>query len=198
MKKLTLTALVAFAIAISANAGERMVHSSKGPYQPVVEPCFGDREFQIDLFGAYGFTQSNQEQILGDHAWGGGLGLNYFFTRNVGVGAEGTVFDTRRGSDAVGYGALNLFVRFPIDDICLAPYLYGGVGGVFNAESLDTRDLPGREDSDEDSFWAGHIGAGVEYRFMRNVGIFVDGRYTFVDKDQNDFATVRSGIRIAF
>lgn len=185
----------------SAFAGETMHHDSKKTYQPMAEPCFKDREWQLDLFGAYAFTEHDQEQIIGDHAWGGGLGVNYFFTRNLGVGVEGTLLDPRNGSDIIGSTNLNLFVRFPIDSICLAPYIFVGGGGVFNAEDLDRADLPGGDDdddSDDDTFWSAHAGAGLEYRVTKRFGVFVDGRYTVVDEADNNFITVRSGIRIAF
>ncbi|HEV7867800.1 MAG TPA: outer membrane beta-barrel protein [Chthoniobacteraceae bacterium] len=198
MTRLPLAALTALTVASSAFAGETVTTSSKGSYPPPApELCFADHEWQVDLFAAYAFTGSNQDRVIGDHAWGGGVGLNYFFHRNIGLGIEGTGFDTE--SDAVGYGALNIFARFPIDEACLAPYVYAGVGGVFNAEDLDVEDLPGGDtEENDDALWAGHVGIGVEYRFTPNVGIFVDGRFTVVDKHENNFATVRTGVRLAF
>jgi opacity protein-like surface antigen len=60
-------------------------------------------------------------------------------------------------------------------------------------------DLPGGDtEENDDALWAGHVGIGVEYRFTPNVGIFVDGRFTVVDKHENNFATVRTGVRLAF
>lgn len=196
MKNLTLAAIAALTLTTPAIAGETYTRSPE-KYRSS-EPCFPDEEWQVDIFGAYAFSNSNQDGVLGDHAWGGGLGLNYFFIPHVGLGIEGSVFDTRRGSDALGQAAFNVFFRFPIQEACFAPYLYGGIGGIFNAESLDREDLPGGDDSDNDAVLEGHVGIGVEYRFTRNVGIFVDGRYTFVDDEESDFATIRSGIKISF
>ena len=193
MKKPIITTLSAVVLASSALAGDTMMHSSKETHAPV-KSCFADREWQVDLFGVYGFTSSSQDQLLGDHAWGGGLGLNYFFQRNLGVGIEGILYDTT--GDALGSAALNVFLRFPMDSSCLAPYIYGGVGGVFNAEDRD-KTLPGADKGD-DALLAGHVGVGLEYRVRPNIGLFIDGRYTFVDKDHNDFATVRTGLRFAF
>lgn len=197
MKIPTLTALTLISLAGAGIAGE-MVHTpSKETFEP--EPlCFAEREWQVDLFGVYAFTESNQERAIGDHAWGGGIGVNYFFQRNIGIGIEGTILDPRGGGDVIGTAALNVFVRFPNDAACIAPYIYGGVGGIFNAESLDTGDIPGRDDHDEDAYLIGHVGAGLEYRFTPNFGIFVDGRYTFVDESSNNFMAVRTGLRFAF
>lgn len=193
MKKLIITTLSAVALASSAFAGETMRHSSKETYAPT-SSCFADREWQVDLFGVYGFTSSSQDQLLGDHAWGGGLGLNYFFQRNLGVGIEGILYDT--SGDALGSAALNVFLRFPCEQSCLAPYVYAGVGGVFNAEDRD-KGLPGADKGD-DALLAGHLGVGLEYRVRPNIGLFIDGRFTVVDKHDNNFATVRTGLRFAF
>jgi opacity protein-like surface antigen len=197
MNKHTIAALSACALASTAMAGERMVSSGKETYTPAPPACFGDREWQIDLFGAYAFTDSTQERIMGDHAWGGGLGVNYFFQRNFGIGLEGMLFDPRGGNDVVGTAALNVIFRFPIDSACFAPYIYGGIGAVFNAEDIEADDFTD-DASEEDAYLAGHAGFGVEYRFTRNFGVFVDARYTWVDESKNDFVTARSGFRIAF
>ena len=72
---------------------------------------------------------------------------------------------------------------------------------MFNAEGIDREDLPGGDDddgNDSDALLEGHAGLGIEYRFRPNVGIFVDGRFTVVDQTENNFATVRTGVRIAF
>jgi hypothetical protein len=44
----------------------------------------------------------------------------------------------------------------------------------------------------------GHVGLGAEYRFTKNIGIFTDGRFTFVEKAHNNYGLVRTGIRFAF
>jgi hypothetical protein len=202
LKTLSAATLAAVAAAGPVSAGETAVDTSKtSTYQPTVEQCFRDREWQVDLFGAYTFTQTDQERLIGDHAWGGGIGVNYFFQRNIGLGVEGTLLDPRGDKDVIGQAALNVFIRFPIDASCIAPYFYVGGGAVFNAEGIDREDLPGGDDddgNDSDALLEGHAGLGIEYRFRPNVGIFVDGRFTVVDQTENNFATVRTGVRIAF
>lgn len=196
MKTLSLAAVAALASLTYATAGETTYRAESKSMKTVepMQPCFADREWQIDLFGAYAFSSSSQDNLFGDHAWGGGLGINYFFTRNLGVGIEGTLFDRQPG-DVLGQAALNIFLRFPIDHLCVAPYLYTGGGAVFNAEDVDAADLKG--DSD-DGLLEAHVGAGIEYRIKPNFGVFTDGRYTVVDKRDNNFATIRAGFRFAF
>ena len=85
-----------------------------------VPPCpewYGDREWNVNLWGTYAFTntefapnpslidivQSTSEggpvlgtydrYIGGDHAWGGGGDVKYFFCRYAGVGVEGFALD---------------------------------------------------------------------------------------------------------
>ncbi len=196
-KSLALLTLCTAFGATAALAGEVMHDTSKSS-PSMVTPCFADREWQLDLFGAYAFSSSSQDGLFGDHAWGGGLGVNYFFTRYLGLGVEGMLLDQRDGGDALGQAALNVIVRFPIDGSCLAPYVFIGGGAVFNAEDIDREDFDRDDDGSDDALWEAHVGIGVEYRFNPRLGVFVDGRFTVVDKNDNNFATVRTGIRFAF
>ncbi|MDQ3622980.1 MAG: porin family protein [Verrucomicrobiota bacterium] len=198
MKNITLAAAAAVFVTSSAFAGEMVATRDKEYYPPEEPLCFAEREWQIDLFGVYGWTASNQDRILGDHAWGGGIGVNYFFTRHVGIGLEGMIYDTE--GDNLGAAAFNVFFRFPMDHICLAPYLYAGVGGVFNASDLDKGDITdiGDDENNEDKFWSTHVGIGIEYRFSPRCGIFIDGRWTVVDEHSNNFAALRTGVRFSF
>lgn len=204
---LSLVACVAFA----ANAFAGVTVGSQKQYKEYAvapEPCIPDREWQVDVFASYAFTDSEQERIIGDHAWGGGLGINYYFTRWFGLGLEGQWLDARDERDNPGSAALNLFLRYapmePAPMGCWAVYVYGGPDVVFNTDTVfedddedDDDNSPGF-DEDEDALFAGHVGIGLEYRFVRNVGIFTDARYTFVEKSDNDYATVRAGLRFAF
>src|SRR5436190_482262 len=88
-----------------------------------VPPCpewYGDREWNVNLWGTYAFTntefapnaslvdivQSTSEggavlgtydrYIGGDHAWGGGGDIKYFFCRYAGVGVEGFGVDVSK------------------------------------------------------------------------------------------------------
>lgn len=139
-------------------------------------------EFSFDAFGAYRKNFNNFEDAF-DHNWrhgdfGGGIGLNYFFTRYVGIGAEtffqehGAFFNNVSG---------NLIVRMPLGKSGFAPYIFGGGGHRFNRPEE----------------WTYGGGLGLEYRFTRHVGIFADGRYEWADKT-SDNTLVRAGMRFAF
>lgn len=195
MKTLTITALASLAFTATTFAGHEVI-DAKGK-NPIPPTCFNDHELQLDIYGTY--TDGNSASHAGpiqDHAWGGGIGINYFFTRNIGIGAEYFVDDAQHNSDRPGGRAPmtafhhvggDLIFRLPIDRLCLAPYAYLGGGAVIDGES-----------------WAaGWAGVGVEYRVVPNkIGLFVDERWTyfgdrFGDGDQNNFTT-RAGVRWVF
>src|SRR4051812_12149939 len=93
MKKLTITLFASIALAASSFAGHEMVSSGKDFKDKTVAPpvlCFGDHELQVDIFGAYQVGEGpTHAGPIGDHGWGGGVGVNYFFSRYIGIGAEG-------------------------------------------------------------------------------------------------------------
>lgn len=152
--------------------------SAKEFKQPVAASCFEAQELQLDLFGSYSWITDGKHED-GD-GFGGGLGVNYFFTRILGVGVDGNILD----GDASGLWNVTgkLIARFPIDSICLAPYLFVGGGVQTNGDTIGI----------------GTAGAGVEYRVVPNkFGIFTEGRYT-LGADNNDAAQARFGFRFVF
>ncbi len=147
----------------------------------------GDRfranEFSVDLFASYVRGEADEWDDVFDDTdggrWGGGLGVNYFFTRWVGVGADAVVHNNRGAF--VDHINSSLILRVPIDAISLAPYFMAGGGRTF----------------DPDKSWSLHAGAGLEFRLNANTGIFVDGRY-FWAEDSVEYSQLRSGLRFAF
>src|SRR4051812_6237395 len=98
MKKATFGFLACIALAATSFAGTATVSAGKGykEYKQVEKPtCFSDTEIQADVFGAYAVTEAGQGGEIRDHGWGGGIGLNYFFARYFGVGAEGYWLDAK-------------------------------------------------------------------------------------------------------
>jgi len=179
MNKIAYSILAGAIAASSAIAGDHTVShkESKGTVAPAPIPCFKDQEFQLDVFGS--FTNGAREYNY-DDGFGGGIGVNYFFMRNLGVGVDGNVYDG--GVRGVWTSTASLIARFPIEgNVCFAPYVFGGGGVRSNGETVGTV----------------HGGAGIEFRVTPRIGIFGDGRYTWA-KDERDSITSRLGVRFAF
>ena len=220
-----------------------------------VPPCpqwYGDREWNLNLFGTYAFTntefapnpslvdivQSTSEggpvlgtydrYIGGDHAWGGGGDIKYFFCRYAGVGLEGFVLDgSKPGFDifedqsvptfvhrrinhnhTIGTVFGTLTLRYPIPCTRLAPYAWAGVGAIFGGGERDELHTQGPPDAfavnaQTEHFGAetkllGQFGAGVEFRFARNFGWTNDLSFGVIDGPRNNFGMFRSGVNFAF
>jgi hypothetical protein len=220
-----------------------------------VPPCpewYGDREFNVNLFGTYAFTntefapnpslidivQSTSEggpvlgtydrYIGGDHAWGGGGDIKYFFCRYAGVGLEGFALDAHKpGFDifedqsvpilikrrinhnhTIGSILGTFTLRYPIPCTRLAPYAWAGVGAIFGGGERDQLHTQGPPDAfavnaQTDHFGAetkllGQFGAGVEFRFARHFGWTNDLSFGVIDGPRNNFGMFRSGLNFAF
>jgi hypothetical protein len=198
MKKLVFGFATLIAVAATSLAGtETYSGPASKEYKQVEQPsCFSDKEWQLDVFGAYQVGNGpDHAGPIHDHGWGGGTAVNYFFDRYFGLSAEGTwleghdnsaVFHNNSGTQfqsATG----SLIFRWPIDAWCIAPYIFTGGGATMDG-----------------SAWAVyHIGVGLEYRVVPNkFGVFADGRWNYYgDRDghdvQNNFL-VRVGTRLVF
>lgn len=175
MKQTAYPLLACLAMVSSAFAGPES-KETKQYVAPAPEPCFRDREFQLDVFGSY--TDNTSANVHAD-GFGGGLALNYFFIRNLGVGVDGNIYD----GDVNGVWSTTgrVIARFPIDSVCIAPYVFGGGGYEVNGSGFGTV----------------HAGGGLEYRAKPNLGLFGEGRYTWGEDDRNS-AQARVGVRITF
>lgn len=142
-------------------------------------------ELSVDFFGSYLAGQRKIEDLFQTNIrhgyWGGGVGLNYFFTRNLGIGGDINIPDDGGGLNFVNNMNGSLIARFPLGNSGLAPYIFGGGGRQTN---------PAWE-------WSGHAGVGMEYRFNPVTGIFADGRYMWV-KHTSDEILFRAGVRFVF
>jgi hypothetical protein len=220
-----------------------------------VPPCpewYGDREWNVNLWGTYAFTntefapnpslvdivQSTSEggpvlgtydrYIGGDHAWGGGGDLKYFFCRYAGVGVEGFALDGHKpGYDIFEDQAIPVFIhrrinhnhtigavlgtftlRYPIPCTRFAPYAWAGVGALFGGGERETLHTQGPPDAflvnaQTEHFGAetkvlGQFGAGLEIRFARRVGWTNDLAFGVIDGPRNNFGMFRSGLNFAF
>jgi hypothetical protein len=151
----------------------------------ITYPLYRPQELQIDVFGSASFAQQTLEHAQGSQwrhkgFWGGGAGLNIFFLKYVGVGGE-FIIEDRSHERFVDGSAGNVFLRYPIGHTGLAPYVFGGGGYEFKQIAQSFADA----------------GGGLEFRFCRHLGIFVDGRWVFANRT-DDFATARAGLRVSF
>jgi len=143
-------------------------------------------ELSFDGFGSYiapqrGISHLFETSIRGHRGtWGGGVGLNYFFTRELGIGVDANM--PANGHNLIDSVSGNLIARIPIDPTGLAPYIFGGGG---------------RGTGDPVWNWFAQAGVGLEYRFNPLTGVFIDGRYIWNEKT-TDGLMLRSGLRFVF
>jgi hypothetical protein len=205
MKNLIYTTLISLGLlTAAAQAGEATVSAGKASKNYVEETCFKAQEWQFDVFGQYSVGEAFHAGLFHDHAFGGGVGINYFFTRNLGLGVDAAWLDvkedprfaetprfTRRHSEHETTTMHNftgsVIYRFPIDEKCLAPYIYAGGGCHVDGQQ-----------------WASaHAGVGLEYRIKpEKFGVFLDARWTYLGdregRDDLNFFSTRAGFRFIF
>jgi hypothetical protein len=207
MKKLIALAIVAIAShVVSASAGEAVASSKEiaAPPPPPPTSYFRSNEFSLGLFGSYGAAFNDNTRAIGNHAWGGGVDGQYFPLQYVGVAIEGNFFNEVPGDFFGSTVTANVILRYPLDTVFpsfhLAPYGFGGVGGLFNQSSTFTRVTFGNNlnRSGSNNEVLGDAGVGLEYRFTPHIGLFGDTRYNFVDGPKNNYLLTRFGIRYAF
>jgi hypothetical protein len=205
MKKLVALAVVALASQIvSASAGEAVPSKEvAAPPPPLPTSYFRSNEFSLGAFGSYGVGFYDNHRAIGDHAWGGGVDGQYFPLLYLGFSIEGDFFN-EIPHDIFGQTVTgNLILRYPLDTkfpgFHLAPYVFGGVGGIFDENSAFTHVTPfGHTVHHHHDDVLGDVGGGLEYRFTPHIGLFTDVRYDFVNGPRNDYMLTRLGIRYAF
>jgi hypothetical protein len=210
MKKLIALAIVAIASqVVSASAGEAVAISKEVVTPPPALPTsyFRSNEFSLGLFGSYGASFNDNSRAIGNHTWGGGIDGEYFPLQYVGFGIDGDFFNEVPGDFFGSTVTGNVILRYPLDikfpGLHLAPYAFGGVGGLFNENNGFTRVATfgnqhrlNRRDTDNE--FLGDGGVGLEYRFTPHIGLFSDVRYNIVDGPDNNFLLTRVGVRFAF
>lgn len=144
-------------------------------------------ELSIDVFGTAAIGEYTVEH-LGNQSlnsvrqntqFGLGAGLNYFVTRYVGVGAE--AYSRNLTGVFIDNASANLLVRLPLGQSGWAPYVAGGGGHQFDDQKL----------------WFGQAGGGIEYRFCKHVGLFVDARVVWPNETKA-YGVARAGLNFAF
>jgi len=181
----TLSLLAAILMTASLSSAGQAVSSKKVVVAP--DDCrFRANEWQVDasVVGAGG----NYNNKSGGGV-GGNVGVNYFFTKFIGIGVDDSVggFWPSSNSGVQGVDSLqaDLLVRYPICAWNLAPYLMIGGGASWGTASQGD----------------GNVGGGVEYRFTPNIGLFADCRWLYggsTSAGQLSMALPRVGLRFAF
>jgi opacity protein-like surface antigen len=210
MKKIIALTVVAMAShAVLASAGEEAVASSKevaAPPPPLPTSYFRSNEVSLGAFGSYGVGFYDNHRAIGNHAWGGGVDAQYFpLQPYLGLSIEGDFFNESPKDNFGATVTSNAILRYPLDlkfpNLHLAPYVFGGVGGIFNDSNAFTRSATFgasvHHSNDKDEV-LGDVGGGLEYRFTPHIGLFSDARYNFVNGPRNDFMLTRFGVRFAF
>jgi hypothetical protein len=137
---------------------------------------FPSNQLSLQAFGTY--ATRDREGARADMG-GGGLGLTYFFTRYVGIGADTYIEEWKWPYRVNG----SVILRLPLPEQLSKLAVYGFGGG-------------GREFKDIPQFtW--HGGGGLEYKFCRYFGLFADAREVFPDKTAS-YTLARAGVDFGF
>src|SRR5207248_3967864 len=128
----------------SAWWGGHWVYETTDKYTP--------NELSFDMFGSYVHGEHHLSNLFDTNIrhngfWGGGVGLNYFFTHELGLGADINIPDN--GHNFIDQVEGSLIARWPFEPSGFAPYIFGGGGRA----------------TDPRWEWTGHAGVGLEYRF---------------------------------
>ena len=164
-------------IVVAATVGRSAPLEDRFRYQPQAVDKFPLQEMNLDLFGTY--ATRDRYGNSGDFG-GGGVGLSYFFTRYVGIGADSYIEEWKWPYRVNG----SLILRAPLPQLGgLAPYAFGGGGRQFKYVPQ----------------WTFHGGGGLEFRMNRYTGLFGDARRVFSDlSSSRDYTLVRGGLRLSF
>jgi hypothetical protein len=141
-------------------------------------------ELSMDAFGTaslgqYTIDHPSDERVRQNTLLGAGVGLNYFITRNIGIGAD--AYSEHTTGIFVNSASANLIVRLPLGQSGFAPYAFGGGGRHF----------------DDVKTWFVQAGVGMEYRFCPHVGVFIDARGV-LPNEAKYYGVARLGMRFAF
>lgn len=141
-------------------------------------------ELSVDIFGTaslgkYSIEHISNHRIRHNTRLGAGLGMTYFITRYLGVGAE--AYSENITGPFIDSASANLTLRLPIGESGFAPYVFGGGGSQFELSKV----------------CFGQGGAGVEFRFTPHIGAFVDTRCVFPNETKY-YGVGRLGVRFAF
>jgi hypothetical protein len=248
---LTVVAALSQTIAVFAGPEPKQVIAPAPPPPP---EYFRPNEFDIGAFATWAiFTGVNHGNGT-PHGWGGGMDFTYWFPwKYAGVRFQGTGLDIQSGighthrtvnilgqTETVNFGGgsfaaglinADMLLRLPLDDywpgVHLAPYVFGGFGGILAGGGGEGRtinqtfivtgpinsnvtpvtrtvNISGRRintlrNNIGSDRVVGRIGGGLEYRFTPNIGIFTEVSYVIPNGASNNFVDWNFiGLRYAF
>lgn len=185
MKNKMITGGTILMLAAASALGEHDMSNPQG--QQCCDPCnhyYRASELSMDVFGSaslgkYEVDHLSSQRVRHDTRLGLGLGLTYFITRNLGIGAEAYSEDV--DGPFIDSASANVTLRLPVGHSGFAPYVFGGGGKQF--------------DLNEVAF--GQAGVGVELRFTPKVGVFTDVRMVWPNETKY-YGVARLGLRFSF
>jgi len=141
-------------------------------------------ELSLDGFGSASLGEYTINHLSGDRVrentrFGAGAGINYFFTKNIGIG--GDAYSENTTGPFVDSASGSLILRLPLGQSGFAPYVFGGGGYQFDIAKKGFV----------------QAGGGMEYRFTRHVGIFLDARGV-APREVKCYGVGRLGLRLVF
>ncbi|MDB6112941.1 MAG: hypothetical protein JWR69_4691 [Pedosphaera sp.] len=141
-------------------------------------------ELSVDAFGSaslgkYTINHLSNSRVRHNTRLGVGLGVNYFFSRYVGLGID--AYSENTTGAFIDSASASLILRLPLGQSGFAPYVFAGGGHQF----------------DPDRIWFAQVGGGMEYRFTPHIGVFVDARWVVPDETKY-YGVGRLGMRFAF
>lgn len=176
MKKLLAIFLLAAATGFAADDARK-----------TVESYYGANEFSVDVFGQVRTDDFDDERL------GAGIGFNYFFTQNWGIGIEGSAENT--SGVFLEATRANLIYRIPINRSAI--YVFAGAGANFCVPPEPESALEQGDADEGGDKWGLGIGVGIEHRFHKHFAAFADVRLDKVE-DRGATALARVGIRLPF
>ena len=201
-KTLIVSAVIALLAQTATSLAGPTETSSKEVLPPAAPPptsFFRANELEIGAFATYVKGVGDFSNLgVGEHAWGGGLDVAYFPWLYGGFRFQGSAINITHADQTAGIVTYDAVLRYPLDRVApnfhLAPYAFGGVGGLLGG--LDGFNRFGNQRTD--SRVLGNAGGGLEYRFTPHVGIFGEAGYDFIDGPHNNAVHVNWGTRFAF
>jgi hypothetical protein len=169
------------------------------PAAPPPTSFFRANELDIGVFASYDKGVGDVSNLgIGEHGWGGGLDVAYFPWLYGGFRFQGSALNISHADQTAGIVTYDAVLRYPLDLVLpnfhLAPYAFGGVGGLLGG--LDGTNRFGRVRTD--SKVLGNFGGGLEYRLTPHVGIFTEAAYDLIDGPSNNAVQINWGARFAF